>query len=558
MAEKPTSRFSFRNTLKSIQTTVKKHVKKHISHKYRRICSSSSSFSSFSSPSPPPPSSFRPMQERSAPMPARKDLDILCHDSSPILSIHKISEPQTPRFLYKPEETESVYTNNENSHEPSHETKSLQIQHLASRLNPLEVFPRSQTIVSLKSKSVFARSRLPTPTGPPKEDLYSHSVYQREGRRNVLSPLGRQCTMRSQDTLNIQNILEKMRRSSTQETISTQSQDRPLSILLRPTVEYREEDDTKRTFAVRKVLAPTPRLVSILVGEEQPGHDGYSSSQCLLLPRCYRARNNVSFFKTNTDEATMNTMASPKSIRSTRAFENLKTQQPQRTKLPMPKQKAKPSPGKLTDQNWKTQSQTQMQEHVKENTPTTYVTHTQQPRGISPPNTRGYANTHRIAKGPVSKIPLVSPGSTRRKVQTDKMVPEPLQIRKARHHTSHFSRIPNRSSTRKNPILTSHLTLPSQVETAMSSGYWLGRFMTLTNAFHYEDSFGEPDISTGFEMPSSYSRPFHISDDGDLAAYRAKRAFMALENLCATEEASESLREFRDGYIKRFGDKWML
>jgi hypothetical protein len=96
-----------------------------------------------------------------------------------------------------------------------------------------------------------------------------------------------------------------------------------------------------------------------------------------------------------------------------------------------------------------------------------------------------------------------------------------------------------------------------QVETAMPSQYWLGRFMTLTNAFHYEDSFGEPDIATGFEMPSSYSRPFQGSGDDDLAGYRVKRAFMALENLCATEEASESLREFRDGYIRRFGDRWM-
>jgi hypothetical protein len=91
----------------------------------------------------------------------------------------------------------------------------------------------------------------------------------------------------------------------------------------------------------------------------------------------------------------------------------------------------------------------------------------------------------------------------------------------------------------------------------MPEGYWLGRFMTLTNAFHYEDSFNEPDIATGFEMPSSYSRPFQGSDDGDMAGYRVKRAFMVLENLCVTEEASASLREFRDAYIRRFGDRWM-
>jgi hypothetical protein len=96
-----------------------------------------------------------------------------------------------------------------------------------------------------------------------------------------------------------------------------------------------------------------------------------------------------------------------------------------------------------------------------------------------------------------------------------------------------------------------------QVETAMPQEYWLGRFMTLTNAFHYEDSFNEPDIATGFEMPSSYSRPFQGSDDGDMAAYRVKRAFMVLENRCVSEEASASLRDFREAYIRRFGDQWM-
>lgn len=78
--------------------------------------------------------------------------------------------------------------------------------------------------------------------------------------------------------------------------------------------------------------------------------------------------------------------------------------------------------------------------------------------------------------------------------------------------------------------------------------------MTLTNAFHYEDSFGEPDIATGFGMLSSYSRPLGGSDGG-LASYRVKRAFMVLENVCVTEEANESLRRFREKYLREYGTR---
>ncbi|RJE27397.1 hypothetical protein PHISCL_00273 [Aspergillus sclerotialis] len=94
------------------------------------------------------------------------------------------------------------------------------------------------------------------------------------------------------------------------------------------------------------------------------------------------------------------------------------------------------------------------------------------------------------------------------------------------------------------------------VSEAQSRQYWLGRFVTLTNAFHYEDSFHEPDIATGFGMLSSYSRPL-VQRDLDTANYRVKRAFMVLENVCLTEEATSSLRRFREEYISRFGGRWI-
>ncbi|RAH51029.1 uncharacterized protein BO95DRAFT_458383 [Aspergillus brunneoviolaceus CBS 621.78] len=118
----------------------------------------------------------------------------------------------------------------------------------------------------------------------------------------------------------------------------------------------------------------------------------------------------------------------------------------------------------------------------------------------------------------------------------------------------------------------------AQVWEARPPAYWLGRFVTLTNAFHYEDSFRQPDATTGSPgMLSSYpQRPLtgadaaaaaaavdaHANadadaDDGDLPNSRVKRAFMLLENVCVTDEASGSLRRFRDAYVVRFGDRWM-
>ncbi|GAB1214990.1 hypothetical protein ATERTT37_004172 [Aspergillus terreus] len=96
----------------------------------------------------------------------------------------------------------------------------------------------------------------------------------------------------------------------------------------------------------------------------------------------------------------------------------------------------------------------------------------------------------------------------------------------------------------------------TKVTEAQPRQYWLGRLVTLINAFHYEDSFHHPDIATGFSMLSSYSRPL-----GDTSSkpslYRTKRAFMVLENECVTDEAAASLCEFRDEYIRHYGDRWM-
>lgn len=80
--------------------------------------------------------------------------------------------------------------------------------------------------------------------------------------------------------------------------------------------------------------------------------------------------------------------------------------------------------------------------------------------------------------------------------------------------------------------------------------------MTLTNAFHYVDSFNEPDTATGFGMVSGYFRPTGTQGETEMANHRVKRAFRVLENVCVTEEASTSLRRFREEYVSRFGGRF--
>ncbi|KAB8070061.1 hypothetical protein BDV29DRAFT_160846 [Aspergillus leporis] len=128
--------------------------------------------------------------------------------------------------------------------------------------------------------------------------------------------------------------------------------------------------------------------------------------------------------------------------------------------------------------------------------------------------------------------PLPDTGSMGPRNQTGRMVLS------RSHSTGTHSRL-------KKPGLTAHANCVSQVSEPHPQQYWLGRFVTLVNAFHYEDSFSEPDIATGFGMLSSYSRPLGHADS-DEEGYRIKRAFMVLENVCLNDEASLSLRKFRN------------
>ncbi|PGH02376.1 hypothetical protein GX51_04684 [Blastomyces parvus] len=96
------------------------------------------------------------------------------------------------------------------------------------------------------------------------------------------------------------------------------------------------------------------------------------------------------------------------------------------------------------------------------------------------------------------------------------------------------------------------------VTTAQPRQYWLGRFSTLVNAFHHEDSFKEESgAATGYDSSVAPTTCYITSSStATLNDQRAKRAFVFLENACSTAEARVSFLEFRDAYSKCFGNRW--
>ncbi|KAL4869355.1 hypothetical protein BDV12DRAFT_196407 [Aspergillus spectabilis] len=542
MAEKQRRKISLTAALKCLKGTFRKH-----------ICSTSGRN--------PPLDMTSTMQSRSASMPPREDTGISTSNSSSSPSVRNISAPQYHRFLYsldksepEPEqEYEAEYEHNENNQEPTRETQALRIRRLASRLNPLEAFPRTQPTVGLTRRTILTSSRIPTPTEPPKGELYSQSMYRKEGRRSVLSSLGRRSMMKSRETPNSQSIKNHTRRSIAQEHVTHERSKRPSLLLRRSSVQYK--DGCNNTLA--EVYLPAQAPVPAHIRKERAGRNGSSSSSEVPIPRYYQTRNRLSSFQVTTPVIATDRMASPRRTRLSTGLEAPKTtQEPQPTKLPIPTQRLKPSPVKPTIQIQRTHLQTQTY-NQENNAPTTYLEDLQQPAALQS-YTEVIVSIPKSAWEPASKPAFEGTNSSRRKVQIEKMVPVPLPPRTPRYHVPNLTGIPPRLPyPKRRTVLMSRVITGSQIETTMPEGYWLGRFMTLTNAFHYEDSFNEPDIATGFEMPSSFSRPFQGSDDGDMAGYRVKRAFMVLENLCVTEEASASLRKFRDAYIRRFGDRWI-
>lgn len=507
------------------------------------------------------------MQSRSASISVRKGNGISSDDSQSSRSTRSISTPHHRSSFYAEYNRDHEKTNEheqkpeceheKNSPDASRVTRDLRIRRFASCLNRRDVVPRTQTSVKLNLRPITGFSRLPAPTLRPDNERYSHSVYQKEGKRSVLSYLGRRGTVESQEKRSMSESWTST--PILQGNITSQHQDRKFIVIRTNSVHgYNGRENTP---AEMKVSAPAPAPTPAPARKERRVSGTYSSkgSSQFLLPRSYQSHNRLFSLEAPSGATMRNTMTPPKCIRLSKGFEDLKMQSPQQTKLPIPVKNSNPSLARETNRIQKTQLRTQIPQEAKENSsPKVYPMNLQHHTALPPVDADGNGTTSKGANELGSKLPLVSSSSTRRKVQIEKMVPTPLPPTVPPHTVTIPGRVPSRVSNPKTRTkLTPQINDRIQVETAMPQTFWLGRFMTLTNAFQYEDSFNEPDIATGFEMPSSYSRPFQRSHDGDLAGYRVKRAFMVLENVCATEEASASLRGFRDEYICRFGDSWM-
>ncbi|KAL4793805.1 hypothetical protein BDV19DRAFT_209366 [Aspergillus venezuelensis] len=458
-------------------------------------------------------------------MPFKKDPNTSTRGT--ILSIRNASA-SLHRTTYKPTYDhfdEKEYCTPDPAPAPCNAT-TLRIRRLASRLNPL---PRTQTATGLSStrKSIFTSSRVPTPTEKPKDDLYSHSMYQREGRRSVLSPL------RAWDISNTKTR-KAGRQVDNHNNNTSERLTRPFSVIGRPSAHRNDGRKVQTQAQAQPLPKAQARPQTQAQAHNQTGKERdkrHSVSHLQSQPRFYQAHSNrIAFLGTTTRAETRTTMASPRRIRLTKGFEDLKAQDPQRTKLPMLKHNLGSSPRKPP-------SQMQKIYHPQANLHGLELEldleHEQAKENDSPVYRPSWSQN----PTPIPPLPPLPPPPPRR---------EP-------YHTVYIpARIPTRlPSPKRRP------SPGTQVETAMPQGYWLGRLMTLTNAFHYEDSFHAPDIATGFEMPSAYCRPLQGSNDGDSAAYRVKRAFMVLENLCVTDVASKSLRGFRDAYSRQFGNRWM-
>ncbi|RAK98002.1 uncharacterized protein BO80DRAFT_427683 [Aspergillus ibericus CBS 121593] len=436
---------------------------------------------------------------------------------------------------------------------------------------PLEEKHPTQQEISLPAQSTSGKvltsalySRLPTPVNPPTSDLYSHEVYQQEGRRSVLSSLGRRfagirrqekgeacaegtCTISSQ-----QHQRDRMRDESKPSEQKTTGLPAPLRT--------NKGRDSERVSLRRANVLPTTSTTSI-----SRTHDSSNSRRSLPVMVAGRPSTQIySRKETAPDRPVKQARPSPSSSptcaiatdehspHSEQERDASKDCQPHARHPPqMPSGKVPPKRIRWTSKF----------EDLRAEGPDKEAKDTREAATIPPEDKEGEKSLTPRTK-PNADADLVPETRLRHRERTERMVSSP---RGQPSHppppppplppSSSFSRIPSAVSRRK-PTLTVHTSGLSQVKEAQPREYWLGRFMTLTNAFHYEDSFQEPDVATGFGMLSSYSRPLGGSD-GDLANYRVKRAFMVLENVCVTDEAGASLRAFRDEYVRLYGDRWM-
>ncbi|KAB8258877.1 hypothetical protein BDV32DRAFT_159761 [Aspergillus pseudonomiae] len=497
----------------------------------------------------------------------------ICHSSQRQPIVHTCRQSSMPLCQKNP-----LWKYNNINNDPQRlEISNSRLQTHDSNVRAQHRASCSHCLTGLECSSTKIVSRIPTPAKSPAGDLYSHEVYRKEGRRSVLSSLGRQCVDMNKDASTIYKTdLDKeeerkdfIRRSDTQ-MLSSERYMFDTDATSAPRFQIRTHH--QRTSGIQRATTelsskifsnsmhsknPTPvpcvtvlkagrpcSLLADIDAKSRPATRLFNPISAFISRLETGAQRN-DYIKNDDLSASGRSSGTvkvllpsrkerigyhtvPKGKLATHHHQLLETCQPADSK-------AKANTLKKGDK----------MEYVKkglrwtngfENLKLEIKAKNDAFKPPNPPKAPSRSAT-RLS-------PLPDTGNLRHRDQMGRMV-------SSRSHPTGFR------SKLKKPGLTVHADWVSQVSESQPQQYWLGRFVTLVNAFHYEDSFHEPDIATGFGMLSSYSRPLGHPDSNE-AGYRTKRAFMVLENVCMNDEASASLRKFRYEYIGKFGDGWMI
>ncbi|KAE8350695.1 hypothetical protein BDV28DRAFT_162791 [Aspergillus coremiiformis] len=473
----------------------------------------------------------------------------------------------------------SGYSNNLHYHANSHgiNRSNLHTEDCSTQAWPVA---SSHNQTNIRYASTQISSRIPTPAKSPAGDLYSHDVYRKEGRRNfVLSSLGKWYWDTKRDTgrINEENREtddEREKPSPNEKTQCLISQ-RKLYYFSDATSKSRPHMRTydQRTIENSRIQKATIRVSSKKYFNSMPLAKS-TSIPCVTVTRPDRPHTLPASPETGSQPSSQlfNPVSTLPSQFETvpRGAESIKTTHSSASGLIYRPVKALPF-GKERVENHGVPKRALSVHHQ--------CTGDRQPMTLRATNnmrkksdkmeyitkglrwTSGFENlrletrarSSGFSASTRSKVssrnakrlsPLSDTGVLRLRDQSGRMVLS------SSHSLGTRSRL-------KKPGLTVSADYVSQVSESQPQQYWLGRFVTLVNAFHYEDSFNEPDIATGFGMLSSYSRPLGHPESND-TGYRVKRAFMVLENVCMNDEASASLRKFRNEYVDKFGDRWLV
>ncbi|RHZ60591.1 uncharacterized protein CDV56_108198 [Aspergillus thermomutatus] len=571
-------------------------------------------------------------------IPIKKESSILTslRGKSHTSQIHEAWNSQ--RQVSMPLPIKSSSFGSEDSNEPTatngktYRKIKISIRRLTARASPFSSPLSSQTSSrstsftgsTLTSSSEHKYSKIPAPTEPPANGIYSHEVFQKEGKRSVLSSLSRRY-------INLRRNVSKDENKSISNVGKKHAEDEEFDIppprlveiaqsvrYVRPTEPVRVVQIGKPVQAVQ-VTQPTLRIQPAVPVELAKSAEIVrpAAETVLVCKKCLGQKSKQTEtvkqhaeialdssskkFRSSIPRKTSSSASQPALIRLTpprgsipvpaklrspakpcapafqdgrKASEEQGTNKHTRgSTIPVPNNDAGLKVKKVRfSEPLPLRQQTFTHRQLSDNQPASIYKMTNRiPRSTSNMQpkilrmSRGFADlkAFQIEEEVIAQLasdddqeqsvsissqqsePTAKMPTTRNKDRTQRMV--------LPNDDDHTSRIPRN----KQRTLTTTTPAGFQVSEAQPRQYWLGRFMTLTNAFHYEDSFNEPDIATGFGMLSSYSRPL-AQPDANLANYRVKRAFMVLENVCVTEEATASLREFRDEYVAIHGDRWML